>query len=309
MVMSGCAQCDMTACGSGENALEAEATTVDAIVKHYQAVQQSNAPLQPSNTATKDKRTDSTEKYYSSGTPAERYWTSMGAENSKRQNVSSLLQMIFPDGLAPLANKVAKIERKEQAKADRQAARQASALAAVSHAEADAEATEAADNASDLATDHVTGIITRNSGVVIPSTGHVGGRFSIGSGDFSGLVGRTRSVMPGSRSPNPPAESVCASDAQARDAGPASGSNADGYRRTTDAASAIFATANKPHHRHYSHGQKLAASILWEAASGKSQPVKLRQCLTYSEIRMKNFASAELAQLPFARLELQEPAF
>ncbi|KAL0038215.1 hypothetical protein WJX79_008569 [Trebouxia sp. C0005] len=120
---------------SGENAQEAEATTVEAIVQHYRGVQQSNAPLQASNAATRDKRTDSGEKYYSNGTPAERYWTSMGAENnSKRQNVSSLLQTIFPDGLAPLANKVAKIELKEQARAAKQAARQAAALEALDQA-------------------------------------------------------------------------------------------------------------------------------------------------------------------------------
>jgi len=291
---------------------------VEAIVQHYKAVQQSNEPLQPITAAARDKRSDSGEKYYSNGTPAERYWTSMGGENnSKRQNVSSLLQMIFPDGLAPLANKVAKIERKEQAKAARQAAKQAAALAAVTHAEAAAEAA-----AMDTATDHATGIsATRSSGAGSAGMG-VGGsspmaeQLSKQSSARAEAIQRGGSVMQGAsspvsggRSPMPQAESVSASESQARTAGTASSSrHAEDSRRTTDAISAVFED-RKPRHKHYSHGQKLAASILWEAASGKSQPVRLRQCLTYSEICMKNLACAELAQLPVGRLDLQEPAY
>jgi len=267
----------------GENAQEAEATTVEAIVRHYRGVQQSNAPLQPSNAAMRDKRTDSGERYYSNGTPAERYWTSMGSENnSKRQNVSSLLQTIFPDGLAPLANKVAKIELKEQARAAKQAARQAAALAALDHADVPARL--------DAVTDHATGVTISNA-------------VSAKSAEQS--VQRGGSVMLGRRSPVPFPGSPHVPESQAR-MNTASSRHSKMSRRTSDAASAVFEVDRKPHHKHYSHGQKLAASIMWEAASRKSQPVRLRQCLTYSEIQMKNLACAELAQIPLARLDLQE---
>lgn len=268
---------------AGENAQEAEATTVEAIVRHYRGVQQSNAPLQPSNAATRDKRTDSGERYYSNGTPAERYWTSMGSENnSKRQNVSSLLQTIFPDGLAPLANKVAKIELKEQARAAKQAARQAAALAALDHANVPVRL--------DAVTDHATGVTTSNA---VPAQ------------SAEQLVQRGGSVMLGRRSPVPLPGSPRVPESQAR-MNTASSRHPKMYRRTSDAANAVFEVDRKPHHKHYSHGQKLAASIMWEAASGKSQPVRLRQCLTYSEIQMKNLACADLAQIPLARLDLQE---
>ncbi len=274
---------------SGENAQEAEATTVEAIVQHYRGVQQSNAPLQPSNAATRDKRTDSGEKYYSNGTPAERYWTSMGSENSsKRQNVSSLLQTIFPDGLAPLANKVAKIELKEQARAAKQAARQAAALAALDHANVPARL--------DAVTDHATGVTTSNA---VPAQSSLSADQSVQSDG---------SVMLGRRSPVPLPGGTCVPEPQAR-MNTASSRHSSVNRRTSDAASAVFEVDRKPRHKHYSHGQKLAASIMWEAASGKSQPVRLRQCLTYSEIQMKNLACAELAQIPLARLDLQEPAY
>ncbi len=268
----------------GENAQEAEATTVEAIVRHYRGVQKSNAPLQPSNAATRDKRTDSGERYYSNGTPAERYWTSMGSENnSKRQNVSSLLQTIFPDGLAPLANKVAKIELKEQARSAKQAARQAAALAALDHADVPARL--------DAVTDHATGVTISNADG------------SAKSAEQSVQPGG--SVMLGRRSPVPLPGSPHVPESQAR-MNTASSRHSKMSRRTSDAASAVFEVDRKRHHKHYSHGQKLAASIMWEAASGKSQPVRLRQCLTYSEIQMKNLACAELAQIPLARLDLQE---
>ena len=291
--------------------MEAEPTAVEAIVQHYQAVQQSNAVLQPSNAASKGRRTDSgDQKYYSNGTPAERYWSTMGSENnSKRQNVSSLLQTIFPDGLAPLANKVAKIERKEQAKAAKQAAKQAAAMAAVSHGPAEA---AAADSGADFVTDHATGIAIRKSSSVA-----VG--IAIGPGLCKAEVSasmpadrRTASLHRTGQPPTPSlpqGENAHESEAQARTSGLASiSSSAYAQRRTSDAASAMFRDAVKPQHKHYSHGQKLAATILWEAASSKSQPVRLRQCLTYSEIRMKNLADAELAQSPLSRLDLQESA-
>ncbi|KAA6418998.1 MAG: hypothetical protein FRX49_11101 [Trebouxia sp. A1-2] len=274
---------------AGENAQEAEATTVEAIVQHYRGVQQSNAPLQASNAATRDKRTDSGEKYYSNGTPAERYWTSMGAENnSKRQNVSSLLQTIFPDGLAPLANKVAKIELKEQARAAKQAARQAAALEALDQANEPARL--------DGVTDRATGVTTSNA---VPAQSSL-------SADQSVQQGGT--VMLGRRSPVPLPGGPCMPEPQAR-MNTVSSRQDRINRRTSDAASAVFEENRKPHHKHYSHGQKLAASIMWEAASGKIQPVRLRQCLTYSEIQMKNLACAQLAQIPLARLDSQEPAY
>ena len=264
-------------------------------MQHYRAVQQSNAPLKPSNAATRDKRTDSGEKYFSNSTPAERYWNSMGAENnSKRQNVSGLLQTIFPDGLAPLASKVAKIERKEQAKAAKQAAKQAAALA-VSHAEAH----EAAGPAH--AADQDAAVIGGKSRAAVsiepqPPPKPV---------DRAGSTLRGGWVKQGRLSPEPTKEDVGPSEAQGWAAGTASSSGTGLHRRTSDAASAVFEKARTPHHKHYSHGQKLAASILWETASGKSQPVRLRQCLTYSEICLKNVACAELAQVPLAHLDLQ----
>ena len=298
-------------CPAGDSGMEAEPTAVEAIVQHYQAVQQSNAVLQPSNTASKGCRTDSRDqKYYSNGTPAERYWSTMGSENnSKRQNVSSLLQTIFPDGLAPLANKVAKIERKEQAKAAKQAAKQAAAMAAVSCVPAEA---AAADSSADFVTDHATGIVIRKSSSVA-----VG--IAIGPGlnkaDVSAMMAADRRTASLNKAGQPQTSSVLQGEdvrvfeAQARTSGLAStSSSAHVQRRTSDAASAIFRDDVKPQQKHYSHGQKLAATILWEAASSKSQPVRLRQCLTYSEIRMKNLAEAELAQSPLLHLELQESA-
>lgn len=219
----------------------------------------------------------------------------MGAENnSKRQNVSGLLQTIFPDGLAPLASKVAKIERKEQAKAAKQAAKQAAALA-VSHAEAH----EAAGPAH--AADQDAAVIGGKSRAAVsiepqPPPKPV---------DRAGSTLRGGWVKQGRLSPEPTKEDVGPSEAQGWAAGTASSSGTGLHRRTSDAASAVFEKARTPHHKHYSHGQKLAASILWETASGKSQPVRLRQCLTYSEICLKNVACAELAQVPLAHLDLQ----
>ena len=287
--------------------MEAEPTAVEAIVQHYQAVQQSNAVLQPSNAASRDRRTDSGEKYYSNGTPAERYWSTMGSENnSKRQNVSSLLQTIFPDGLAPLANKIAKIERKEQVRAAKQAARQAAAMPAVSHADADAAA--ASDSSADFVADHATGVLIRNSSssaaVATATTPSIKANSALSDRQASSLQSSGQSQT------LPPGEGVSVSEAQARTMGLASSSStAPVQRRTSDAASAMFRNSEQPQNKHYSHGQKLAATILWEAASGKTQPVRLRQCLTYSEIRMKSFAKAELPQPGLLRTDLQESAY
>ena len=281
-----------------------------AIVQHYQAVQQSNAAvLQPSNAAGRDKRTDTGDKYYSNGTPAERYWGSLGSENnSKRQNVTSLLQTIFPDGLAPLAQKVAKVERKEQAKAAKQAARQAAAAATVSRVEADP---AAADSSADFVTGHVTGLDIRKSSSVAAAIAAIAANSSRLPHESPSNVAdlQTASMRRGIQPRALSFKAVC--DAQARTIGLASGGSTGGSafadRRTvSDAASAIFRTSSKPHEKHYSQGQKLAATMLWEAASGKSQPVRLRQCLTYSEIRMKILAGAEM---PLLRLDAQSPAF
>lgn len=293
---------------TGEAGVEAELNTVEAIVQHYQAVQQSNAVLQPSNAANKDKRTDSGEEYYSNGTPAERYWSSMGSENnSKRQNVSALLQTIFPGGLGPLASKVAKIERKEQARASRQAARQAGD---VRPGAADG---AAADSCADLVVDHATGIAIRSSSSVPVVMANSRSSSKLDGAASTAAAQQTASLRRGTQSQTllPPqgveGVSVCGSEAHARTSGLASGSSgAFADRRTvSDAASAFFRTSAKPHQEHYTRGQKLAATMLWEAASGKSQPVRLRQCLTYSEIRMKNLAAAEM---PLSRIDLQEPA-
>ena len=234
----------------------------------------------------------------------------MGSENNgKRQNVSALLQTIFPDGLGPLASKVAKIERKEQAKVARQAARQA---ADVCHGAADTAADEAAAYSSaDFVTDHATGITTRTSSSAAVATAASTGRLD-GSAS-NAAAQQTASLRRGTQSrtlslPQGEGVSAPASEAQARTSGLASGSStAFGDRRTvSDAASAIFKTSAKHHEKHYTRGQKLAATILWEAASGKSQQVRLRQCLTYSEIRMKNLAAA--AEVPMSHLDVQEPA-
>lgn len=293
---------------TGESGVEAERSTIGQMVQHYQAVQQSNVVLQPSDAANKDKRPDSGEKYYSNGTPAERYWGSLGSENNgKRQNVSALLQTIFPDGLGPLASKVAKIERKEQAKAARQAARQA---ANVRHGAAD-EADEVYSSA-EFVTDHATGITTRtNSPAAVATAVSSSGRQDDSAS--TAAAQQTASLCRGAQSRTltlSEGEGMCVSpsDAQARNSEVASrSSTAFGDRRTvSDAASAIFKTSAKPCHRHYTRGQKLAATILWEAASGKSQQVRLRQCLTYSEIRMKNLAAA--AAVPVSHVDGQEPA-
>ena len=294
-------------CPTGEPGTEGDLSAVEAIVQHYQAVQQSNAAvLQPSNAGSRDKRIDAGDKYYSNGTPAERYWGSMGSENnSKRQNVSSLLQTIFPDGLAPLAQKVAKVERKEQAKAAKQAARQAAAAAAVSRVEADP---AAADSSADFVSDPVTGngiSMSRSEAIAIaPASSRTPDASPSNVADL-----QTASIRRGTQPRALLFKAVC--EAQARsgglaDCGSAGGSAFADRRTVSDAASAIFRTSSKPHEKHYSHGQKLAATMLWEAASGKSQPVILRQCLTYSEIRIKNLAGAEV---PLSRLDVHEPAF
>ena len=104
------------------------------------------------------------------------------------------------------------------------------------------------------------------------------------------------------------------SDVQLSCAQAASGSNSirDDSRATASAAPSAAcshaAGSRLVQHKHYSHGQKLAAAVLWETASGKSQPVHLRQCLTYSEIRMKNLAGRDDARLPLPGTEHQEPA-
>ena len=280
---------------------------MEAIVQHYQAVQQRNAAvLQPSHAASRGRRADTGDKYYNNGTPAERYWGTLGSENnSKRQNVSSMLQTIFPDGLAPLAQKVAKVERKEQAKAARQAARQAAAAAAVSRMEADP---AAADSTADFVTDHATGIGSRKSSSVAAAIATNSIR-TLDAAPSHGADQQGASIRPGRQPQSLSFKTVC--EAQARTSGLATGGITGGSafadRRTiSDAASAIFRTSSKPHEKHYSHGQKLAATMLWEAASGKSQPVRLRQCLTYSEIRMKNLAGTEM---PLSRFDVHEPAF
>lgn len=292
------------ACLTGDQGAEAELSAVDMIVQHYQAVQQSNAAvLQPSNAARRDRRTDSGDKYYSNGTPAERYWGSLGSENnSKRQNVSSLLQTIFPDGLAPLAQKVAKVERKEQAKAAKQAARRAAAAAveAVSQVEADE---AAAASSAEFVTDHATGISKSSSAAVAmaSSSSRTLGE-SLPSVADQQTASTRRGIQPRALSFKAVSEAQGRFNAQAT----ASSKGAFADRRTvSDAASAMFRTSTKPREKHYSHGQKLAATMLWEAASGKSQPVRLRQCLTYSEIRMKNLAGAEVSS---SRLDVQDSA-
>ena len=288
-----------------DSATEGEATNRDAIIKYYQAVQQSNAVLQPSNATAKDRRTDAGEKYYSNGTPAERYWNNMGAENSnKRQNVSSLLQTIFPDGLAPLASKVAKIERREQARAAQQAAKQAAAIAAVSQPEeADAEVW-AVRHAAVYVADHVTGIVTKKgnpalSTTTIDRTGAAAAPATPAARDHAALLQQRSSVA--SRLSIPASAAFGASLTGA-------GLAANNTGRRSDAASPVYGNGLLQH-KHYSHGQKLAASIMWEAASGKSQSVRLRQCLTHDEIQMKNHACTEAAQSPLSRLDLQEVAF
>ena len=290
-------------CLTGDPGAEGDLSTVEAIVQHYQAVQQSNAAvLQPSNAASRGNCMDTGDKYYSNGTPAERYWGSLGSENnSKRQNVSSLLQTIFPDGLAPLAQIVAKVERKEQAKAAKTAAREAAAAAAVSRMEAEP---AAADSNADFVTDQATDVRIRKSGSIAAATAT--NSFRTLDASPSSVADQQRALSrPGKQARPLSFKAVC--EAQARTTGLASNGSAFADRRTiSDAASAVFRTSSKPLKKHYSHGQKLAATMLWEAASGKSQPVRLRQCLTYSEIRMKNLAGAEV---PLLRFDVHESAF
>ncbi|KAK9818060.1 hypothetical protein WJX72_006426 [[Myrmecia] bisecta] len=50
---------------------------------------------------------------YHNGTAAERYWASPGSEPPKKQNMVSLLGQIFPEGIAPLAEKVERQERQD----------------------------------------------------------------------------------------------------------------------------------------------------------------------------------------------------
>ena len=50
----------------------------------------------------------------------------------------------------------------------------------------------------------------------------------------------------------------------------------------------------RPKRRHYGYGEKLAAAALWAAATGRGQSAQLRQCLTYSEIRLKALATAQV---------------
>ena len=50
----------------------------------------------------------------------------------------------------------------------------------------------------------------------------------------------------------------------------------------------------RPKRRHYGYGDKLAAAALWAAATGRGQSAQLRQCLTYSEIRLKALATAQV---------------
>ena len=51
----------------------------------------------------------------------------------------------------------------------------------------------------------------------------------------------------------------------------------------------------RPKRRHYAYGEKLAAAALWAAATGRGQSAQLRQCLTYSEIRLKALAAAQVS--------------
>ena len=189
--------------------------------------------------------------------------------------------------------------------AAKQAARQAAAAAAaVSRVKADP---EAADSSVDLVTEPAIGNGFRKSSPVAIATVPTSSRTL----DASPSNVADQQKASGRRGTQPRAlsfKAVC--EAQARVTGVADDGSAGGIafadRRTvSDAASAIFHTSSKPH-EHYSHGQKLAATMLWEAASGKSQPVRLRQCLTYSEIRMKNRPGAEA---PVSRVDVQDAAF
>lgn len=224
-----------------------------------------------------------------------------------------MLQSIFPDGLAPLAQKVATIERKEQAKALRQASRQAAAYAASDTAASTSDAAngiaastgDAAERDSGMAAAQAAierGILgSVNAARDNPSVGQEGEVVKGGSsgssvrrklGKHLGVSFKATAADLADASQGyavlqqPNADVRQANSASAMQHSPfAAAATSDSMQDSGAAFLAVDAKAL--HHRHYSHGQKLAAAILWETASGKSQPVRLRQCLTYSEIRLK----------------------
>ena len=302
-----------------------EETTREQIVRYYTAVQQSNEPAPPPTPNTRTSRTNSLERYYSNGTPAERYWSTQGAQGSnKRQNVSSMLQSIFPDGLAPLAQKVAAIERKEHAKAQRQASRLAAACAASDVA---TPSSDASNVDSDLAAAHaaIERSITDSLNTALDASSSQ--QDSTTAASLQGpAVQHSGASAAKQRVGKPSGVSFKVTAAESADGLQATammqqtpselrlvnsaGRMQDQYPVTastvSDGAVAVGDADRTQRHQHYSRGQKLAAAILWETASGKSQPVRLRQCLTYSEIRMKNLSRKDSAYP--SRIEQQDSA-
>lgn len=277
-------------------------------------------------------------RYYSNGTPAERYWSSQGAHgSSKRQNVSNILQTIFPDGLAPLAQKVASIERQEQVRAHRLAARQAAelSLAASDPQSAGAASVDTAGPGSASFEDALTRLGLGTDATVASDAAPAGMASASANAEpaqqaqarslSNRAAGRSHVSFSQAAAGRADTSAVQSSDSQqgvgswshglhedqVRSSPAASssvGNSAAACAAAGAAASAINAVRRPLPHKHYNHGQKLAAAILWETASGKSQPVRLRQCLTYSEIRMKNLTCKDDARLPLSGAEYQESA-
>ena len=319
---------------------DSEETTRKQIVRYYTAVQVSNALTPPATPTTRSssRNSGSMEQHYSNGTPAERYWSSPAAQGSnKRQNVSSMLQSIFPDGLAPLAQKVATIERKEQVKALRQAARQAAAHAAgdstastsgarIGLAAAPSNAVQGAAASVSTATERDSGMAAAhaaiersilgsvNAALVSPSVEQEAevARGAISASSVRRKLGKHLGVSfkATAAEPTDASQGYAAMQQPSYDVRQANGAStmeqhtfaaASTRDSMRDGGAASLAVGDKGlHHRHYSRGQKLAAAILWETVSGKSQPVRLRQCLTYSEIRLKNLSCKETASMPKA---------
>lgn len=314
---------------TGDTPIEVEETTREQIVQYYTAVQQSNELAPPPTPNTRPSKSNNLERYYSNGTPAERYWSTQGAQGSnKRQNVSSMLQSIFPDGLAPLAQKVAAIERKEHTKAQRHTSRLAAARAA---SDAAMLSTDAADADSNLAAAHaaIERSITDslNTALDAPSSQ----QDSTAAASLEGPAVQHPGASAAKQRVGKPSDvsfKVTAAESADGLQATATMQQTPSELRLVDSASRMLkqypvtaSTVNdRPgdgavasgdadrtqRHQHYSRGQKLAAAILWETASGKSQPVRLRQCLTHSEIRMKNLSRKESAYP--SRIEQQDSA-
>lgn len=329
---------------AGDAVTEVEETTREQIVRYYTAVQQSNELTPPPTPTTRSSSrvSGAMERYYSNGTPAERYWSTPAAQGSnKRQNVSSMLQSIFPDGLAPLAQKVAAMERKEQTKLQRQAARRAAAVAATDTAALTSDAAQA-DSSTALLHPALGSVVDRSSSMAAAQaaiersiTASVNATLdTANSRQTIAAVSTQDDLAPGKRkihkhlgvSFRDTAATSSAHGLQSNvsdkpslsQTGTASGAGVLPHHRpaTTPAVGVVHTgdssaasggddAGSMQHHKHYSRGQKLAAAILWETASGKSQPVRLRQCLTYSEIRMKNLSCKDMAT---SRTELQDHA-